>query len=233
MAQNAPRDEKWLLRRIDELEKRIKTLETAPRSGNTSVSFGKFLIIDGETGNEVLRIGYLGPVDGVDVRGTQLTRPTGERILSTWSGGEAPFWAMYDLAGNIIVGDDATSGQGLARPYIGGPLFSRSDTGTWPVATSSSYVTVWWATWVKQHPRLLVSVWTQSASGTSGDIRVNCGGVTQSQAIPSNDSTIRAFSLAVPGDLLSSPDVTVDIRRTSGTGFLGCSPTGAYGVQSD
>jgi hypothetical protein len=50
MAQNMPKDERSLFRHIAELAKRVAALETATRAGNTSVSFGKLTILDGDTG---------------------------------------------------------------------------------------------------------------------------------------------------------------------------------------
>jgi hypothetical protein len=50
MAQNMPKDERSLFRHIAELAKRVAALETATRAGNTSVSFGKLTVLDGDTG---------------------------------------------------------------------------------------------------------------------------------------------------------------------------------------
>lgn len=232
MPQNAPKDEKWLLRELEALRRRVKALETAPRTGNASVSYGKFVILDGETGNEVLRIGYLGQTGGEDVRGTQLTRPTGERVLSTWSGEAAAYWGLYDLSHNVIVSDDYVSRQGLARPYVGGPNFAPADTSTWTAVTSGSFQTMFWGQWVKQHPQLHVFVATVSDSGTTGEVQVTCNGASATQTIPSNDDTIRSLIFPVPGDLYSSFTITVAIRRTGGTGVVACYPYGAYGRQS-
>lgn len=44
MPQSAPKDEKWLLRRLAELEKRVRALETSPRAGNTSISGGQLTV---------------------------------------------------------------------------------------------------------------------------------------------------------------------------------------------
>jgi hypothetical protein len=230
MPQNTPKDAKWLLRRVDELEKRIKTLETAPRSGNTSVSHGKFLIQDGNV--ELLRAGYLGPGAGGDIRGIMLRRPTGELAFATWTGAgtdNGGFWTLYDKQGNTIFSDDVVSGQGIARPLIGAPVFAPQDTTLYPAITSSSYFGVWFANWYKQQPTLQVEVWTRSDSGTSGDIRVSCNGATASQAIGSADNTVRSFILAPPGAFLSFLQINIEMRRTSGTGFLSGWPMAVYG----
>lgn len=235
MPQNMPRDEKTLLREIESLKKRVKSLETSPRTGNASVSHGKFLVQDGESGTQLLRIGYLGNGDFGEIRGTAMRRPTGEYAFATWSGSggdDGGFWAWYDKADNTIISDDVTSGQGLATPYIGAPLFAPGDTSKWPAVTSSSYAGQWYAVWYKQHPRLHLSVWTQTASGTSGDIRASCNGASVSQSVGSNDNSTRDFYLTVPGAHLSTFQVVIEMRRTSGTGFMGCWPMSAEGVQS-
>jgi hypothetical protein len=235
MTQNAPKDEKWLLRRLDALEKRLKTLETAPRSGNASVSYGKFVVQDGETGNQLFRIGYLGTNDDGDVRGVEIFRPSGELAFSTWTGADGDtgnFWAFYDKSGNTVVSDDIASGQGLATPLLGSPVFAPGDTSKWPSAVTGSYVTQFAAQLYKQQPRLRVEVWTISVSGTSGDIRVSCNGVSASEAVGSNDNTNRSLTLTPPGANLDNLQITIDMRRTAGTGFIGCYPLAVYGLGS-
>lgn len=230
MPQNTPKDEKWLLRRVDELEKRIKSLETAPRSANTSVTNGKFLVQDSAV--ELLRAGYLGQGDSGDIRGIMMRRPTGELMFATWTGVGADsggYWVMYDKQGNTLFADDAVSGQGLAKPLIGTPLFAPEDKSHWPAVTSGSYANTWYGNWYKQQPRLQVQVWTRSDSGTSGDIRVSCNGATASQAIPSSDDTTRTFVLSPPGPHVTLLQVIIEMRRTAGTGFLGGYPLGVYG----
>lgn len=231
--QNKRRDERDLQREIADLKRRIKALETSPRAGNASVSHGKFLIRDGESDVDVLRFGYLGQYSGTDVRGTEMRRPTGELVLSTWSGtDQGRFWGMYDLVENRVISDDVTSGQGLATPYLGSTLFAPGDRSKWPSVTASTYTTQWYGQWYKQHPRLHVVVWTQSDSGTSGDVQVTCNGVTASASVASASNAIKDLVLTVPGDHLSYQQITIDLRRTAGTGFMGCWAMGCWGIQS-
>lgn len=233
-AQNSPRDDRHLQRRIADLERRLAKLETSPRAGNTSVTHGKFTIRDGDV--DLLRVGYLGVSGaGNDVRGVSMRRPSGEYMFATWNGAgddSTDFWSFYDKAGNQIASDDAVSGQGLARPYIGGPAFAPADRSLWPTVTSSSYTPQWYAEYYKQHPKLLVTVWTQTDAGTSGDVRVSANGASTSQAVPGGDNSARPLTFAVPGDHMTYMQITVELRRTAGTGFMGCWVMGAYGVQS-
>jgi hypothetical protein len=236
MPQNAPKDEKWLLRRIAELEKRIKALETAPRSGNASVSYGKFVILDGETGNQLFRIGYLGEGDDGGVRGVEIFRPSGELAFSTWtgeSGDTGNFWSFFDKAGHIVASDDIVSGQGLARPVIGAPVFAPADSSKW-VSTSKDdgYDDMWGARWVKQHPRLVVDLWTKTDSGTSGIFRVSCNGVSVTQSVGSGDDSTHILDLTPPGDYGDELMVLIEAQVTGGSGSVRCWPIGVWGAGS-
>lgn len=233
MPQNTPKDEKWLLRRLAELEKRVKSLETSPRSGNASVSHGKFTVQDGTV--ELVRAGFLGTDLAGDVRGTMMRRPTGELAYATWTGAGTDgggFWAWYDQAGNTVMSDDAVSGQGLATPWIGSPVFAPTATALWPTATSGSYVAQWAAQWYKQQPRVIVQVWTQSASGTSGDIRVSCGGASVTASVGSGDNSNRTFALSPAGTFGANLQIDIEMRRTGGSGFIGCYPLSVFGAGS-
>lgn len=53
MPQNPPQDHKTLARKLADLEKRIKALETAPRNGKASVSGGKLTIGDPTSDNRI------------------------------------------------------------------------------------------------------------------------------------------------------------------------------------
>lgn len=67
--QNYPRDEKWLHRELDALRRRINALETAPRAGDTSISYGTLVVQDGDTGQT---LAALSSADGTDVGGNPL-----------------------------------------------------------------------------------------------------------------------------------------------------------------
>ncbi|GAA0347942.1 hypothetical protein NE235_10745 [Actinoallomurus spadix] len=235
--QNTRRDERHEQRWKAEIERRLQKLETSPRAGHTSVSHGKFLIQDGSGGAHLLRAGYLGDDDAGEVRGMSMHRPSGEFVFSTWSGqgdDSGGFWGLYDKATNAVVSDDVVSGQGLATPYIGAPNWAPGDRSKWPSVdvTGTAYITQWRGAWWKQHPRLHVVVWTWSDPGTSGDVQVTCNGVSATKPVSSGDNEIQDLYLTVPGNHLTWQQVTVDLRRTSGSGFCGCWPMGAYGVQS-
>lgn len=231
MPQNTPRDEKWLLRRIADLEQRVKSLETSPRANATSVSTGKFVVFDEDV--DMLRIGFLGQVGGVDVRGMEIKRPDGTSAFSTFRGTDTGgFWAWYDRQGNEVVSDDAVAGQGLARPYIGSATFAPIKGITWPSTSSSSFDLLWHGWWFKQHPILQVIVATKSPAGTTGQIQLAANGGSVTQNIPGGDNTLRSLSFAVPGGHLQDMALEISVRVTGGAGSIQAYPYAAFGRQS-
>jgi hypothetical protein len=67
--QNHPRDERWLHRELARLARRVQALETAPRAGDTSISYGTLVVQDGDTGQT---LAALSSADGTDVSGNPL-----------------------------------------------------------------------------------------------------------------------------------------------------------------
>jgi hypothetical protein len=235
MPQNAPRDERWLLRRIDELEKRVKSLETAPRAGNASVTTGAFVIKDPATGADLLRTGYLGQLDDIDAYGTSMSRPTGELMFQTYRGDGGDiggFWIWYDKNANPVVSDDSTSGVGLARPYIGSAQFSPLDTSLWPSTTSSSFGVMWQGHWVKQHPWVDVRFASVTDSSTTGEVKVIANGASTTVSVPANDDTVRSAQFAIPGVHMQQMLIQISVRRTGGSGAVLVYPYSVFGIQS-
>jgi hypothetical protein len=52
-AQNTPRDERSLQRRLTEMERRLRALETAPRAGKTSLSSGQLTVGDPDADSRI------------------------------------------------------------------------------------------------------------------------------------------------------------------------------------
>lgn len=94
MAQNTPKDEKWLLRRLDQLEKRVASLETSPRAGNTSISGGVFTVGDPTGDNQI----ELDAGEG-NISFTRSGQPAGRLLSLNGVGGGA------ELEGSAAPGD--------------------------------------------------------------------------------------------------------------------------------
>jgi hypothetical protein len=141
---------------------------------------------------------------------------------------------MYGSDGSIIVGNDAVSGSGLARPYVGSG-FGRHRYADMTVSTASdTFETLWNTTVYKQHPILEVAVRaTMDTSGTTGEVRVMADGV-QIGATSSEGFAIayKYFNGPLPGDHMEGTFVEIQGRRTSPTGALRVEPRYWLGRQS-
>lgn len=146
------------------------------------------------------------------------------------------FWALYDEQGNILISDDSSAGQGLARPYIPWRAMPMSEVTTPPQSTtSSSFVALHRSHGVKQHPRIRVDMIIQADSGTTGEARLVAssgdviGGVL---SIPSAANTYGQIVGAIPGDHMQATHFDVQARRVSGAGSVRVGIADVYGVQS-
>lgn len=142
---------------------------------------------------------------------------------------------IYDSGGRIIFGNDASSEQGLARPYIGGPFAAHRFPDFRYSVTSPSFETVasYWVT--KQHPKIRVTVRaSMDTSGETGELRVMENGVqlgattAEAFAISTRDFGPASFA----GDHMERRLVEVQGRRVSGAGTLRIEPMGWEAVQS-
>ena len=171
-----------------------------------------------------------------------LSRSTGEIALSLEDplpavDGFHQYLALWDRAGNVIMGDDTTSGQGLARPYVPIPFYP------YPAApiqttTSGSFTTLMRAAAAfHQHPRVQVGVLVQSSASTTGEVRLydstNGVQVGPTLTIPGGDfSNYMLGPAALGGNHMDTLDLDVQARRLTGAGTIGVQVTTAYGVQS-
>lgn len=129
---------------------------------------------------------------------------------------------LYDSHGTIIVGNDTYSGQGLARPFVGGG-FARARFTDWSVSTTSATFETLYSTLVyKQHPRLEVSVRaSMDTAATTGEVRVLVDGV-QLGATSSEGFVLstRYFTGAIAGSHMEPVLVEIQGRVAGGAGAL-------------
>lgn len=178
---------------------------------------------------------YLGPVtpaqpDGTLQPGWILRRADGSLALSVYDAfpadgpdgvQQAVNW--WDRSGQIVVADDTDSGQGLARPFLGGN-FGRARYADMGVQTTSgSFETLWIARLTKQQPKLMVTYRaTMDTAGTTGETRVLVDGVPLGPA-ESQEFVIGTYFVgpaAVAGAHMSTITVEIQGRRTSASGAL-------------
>jgi hypothetical protein len=220
--------------RIAALERAIESLTLARNLRSSTIDDPGVLQV--RTGNIVTALfGRLS--DGL--MGVVLRRQSGELAFSVQGNQQDPstqFVALWDRAGNIIVSDDATSGQGLARPWLPvlfGP--SAMPAGA-PSTTSATFDTLWRTLQDKQHPRLKVVYMVQADADTAGEVQLWDGPTATELDLQVIEAGAYRYvyppRVSVPGGFSADMDVQVRARRTAGTGVLRVQVFLAMGVQS-
>jgi hypothetical protein len=253
-ADQLPPDLATLARKVQALEREVRELRAARRleaaavgAGGLKVVNGGRLAMDTPAGTRMLDIGAINnPVynrpDGSQQQAAFLRRDDGSSALSLFAypvgSGVNQFVAIRDTSGNIVFGDDAASGQGLARPYLPVTMGPAIGTGWdyWPRVTASTLADLWVTQIYKQQPRLVVVVVAAcDLSGTTGQVQLTLAGTAVGAA--QNVTTAANFYTFGPIDLsaydhMQQVAISVAGRRTAGTGALRCGFYSAYTLQS-
>lgn len=200
--------------------------------------------VPGATGDSTVYAGGVTPAlpDGTPQPGLILRRQDGTICLAlydptpdpTVSGGFEQFLAWFDRGQQIVVSDDTDSGRGLARPFIPIPL-SRSRYTDWPAVTDGGFVDVLDSmSFYKVNARALATLrHTTDAEGTTGEVRVLVDDVQVGTTVPVGFAVTTEFigPFVVPGDAYTGHRVSIQARRTAGTGAVRLAAT-LWGVQS-
>lgn len=207
--------------------------------GDLIIKPGGRLIAQYKNGATALQVGANTLSDGTPVHGVLIRRPGGETVLFTFgpdSGGSA-YWALYDRSGNIVVSDDANSGQGLATPYI--PLTAVPTTrmvNRQESTTSTAFVALYTINGTKQHPKMRFRAIVQSDAGVTGEMRVtnplNGAVLLAVQSIAAGSSFNTAYTFTVPGAHQSLLQLDIEVRVASGSGSVGLTVLNVEGIQS-
>lgn len=244
--------------RITALEDRLARLESNPigqafSTTQSDGSVGLSLGIDSQTGSfrwivyqgsttardpntaQHPALMYLGElVDGTGAfvdSGLIMFRPDGSESLVVGSGGVG----VKDTAGNIVFSTDATSGQGLARPYIPAAFYPARN-GDFLTSTAASFETVWRAKLGKQQPKLYAECWAfADTAGTTGQVQVMVNGVQLDATASVTNSAVTLFTFgpaAVAGAFGVTLNVEIQAQRTAGTGNIQVGAAWVQGMQS-
>lgn len=246
-----PRDEDTLIRRIEELERRLQQLGSARRMeaatigrGGVTIQGGKISVLD-YAGREIVVFGRrdeLSPApDGTPQPGFAMRRSDGSLAMTLDDplptvDGYNQILRMFDRSGNEIMAEDTTSGYGLAAPTLSHP-WHLIQAAAWPNTTSAtmlgffrSFVTTW-------NPFVEVYVYAQMTAGT-GSVELLANGVSQgAQAVGTGLALLNwRLDMEALGSGNTSAQVNVEIqgRRTSvtGTDTLRMQPHSITGARS-
>lgn len=241
----APPNVDWLVRRVTDLERQVRELQAGRRLEAATIGSGGITVKGGTLralypdGGEAFLAGLHHLASGTPVRGIVVRRPG--NVLSFWSfaredGTGNSFWALFDRAGNIVVSDDAESGEGLARPwlpYVGRP---SSDYVTPLSTTSGTFTPLWTYAGVRQHPRTTARLLVQTDAGTTAEVQLrdtnNNTVVAGPEAVGASANTYVDLTGALTGPFSGFIKVDVEARRVSGTGSVRVVLVYAVGRQS-
>lgn len=144
---------------------------------------------------------------------------------------------LWDRAGHEIFAEDATSGQGIANPWIPFPMYLARYTD-WPKTTSGTFENIWQGNLSVKNPTLTVGAFhTADASGTTGEIRCQVNGSTFGTTVSVGFVITQSYLCSqVPWpagvNINDTVSVTVQARRTGGSGNVMVSPLFSAGSQS-
>lgn len=205
-------------------------------TGTLALNAGATLVARYTNGRSALWIGQ-SLFNGTPVGQLIIRRFDGSTALQVFGGtGEPGYFSIHDRTGNIIMSDDAGSSIGLARPWL--PYHTVDYWHiTQPVHTSNN------STFAKhhavmgqaQHPKITIFGYMSSTVGTDvSEVRLVDNGNGNVLATASSTGSNWVTLTANHPDYEFGRDFWYDIevRRVSGSGNVGYTPTRAYGRQT-
>lgn len=246
---HSPKDIQALAQELADLRREVAALRSSTPARNTTISGGagltvkdggRFTVVD-PGGTVIAEFGALPQLPprapGQPQVGWILRRDNGE-----WAGycytnveGGVQSWNWTDRSRNVVLADDAFSGVGLARPYIPIPVVPNS-LNNGQTTSSTSYTDLWRSNFIRQHPNLRVTLtYDTSDAPTTGDVRVTIDGtpvgVVKNATNGPAEST-QIIDITGIGSHVTAHDLTVQARRTAGTGTVRVLVHGLWGIQS-
>lgn len=226
-----------LMRRLRRVEEELAALRKRAGLGSAVISRGG-LEVRHPNGEPALRVGEFEGYSGEQLFGVAIRRADGSLAMWAWSDdtGANGYWSVMDRSGNIIMSDDAVSGQGLATPWLPVPFEAPTTVVPDRTTVSGSYETLQQAVYAHQHPKLWVRLLVRSSAGdTTGQVRLTADGVLVGSEIDVAASDFKVVDIGpseVAGAHMGFVDLTVQARRTAGTGTIGVRVVAAYAEQS-
>jgi hypothetical protein len=214
---------------------------TSLSEGDFTITGGTLKVLAADGGNSFW-LGSILPAlpDGTYQPGFILRREDGSLAAALFdpapaADGYHQFFALYDRGGNIIVSDDTTSGQGLARPFVGSSFYRTRFADFTAASTAAAFETLFTSIMSKQHPNLEVGYRaSMDTTATTGEVRVMVNGVQHGATTTEGFGVASRYtgSLPVAGTHMSNLVVEIQARRTSATGVLRVEPLYCMGRQS-
>lgn len=221
-----------LVRRVEELERRLREISSGRRLEDASIGArglrlyggGGLTIADGGTLRLRSAIGVSLAKFGPGSTGNpewRLNYDDGGAALNLQGDAGTQHVTVWDLAGNIVFSTDALSRTGVARPYIPMRLVPSWDaqfegTNPWPSTDAESPTRLLQGINPMWHPKVSIGVLTGS-TGPAAHWSVEINGVTVIDDISGSDS----LTVDVPGwgdDITPGDAVGIDVYGWLDTG---------------
>lgn len=162
---------------------------------------------------------------GDTVEGVSIRRADGS--LAFWTYGSS-FVSIWDRQGNIVLSDDAQSGNGVARPWLEYRTIRTAELTTPPdVTTSATFVSHYTTSGYRQHPKIQVEVATYATSSSTLEIEIYNPGTSTSLATSGTVSGGQIITITATHDDIDFGDFfkyDLRVRRISGAGNVGFTP---------
>lgn len=150
--------------------------------------------------------------------------------------GYKQFFAFYDRAGNIVLGDDTTTGTGLARPYLPYAFTVANQFVT--LTSTAAFADAITISGFAQNPRVQVALSCFAPAAGTAEVRIIH---TPSGQVMAGPTVIAAGGSAAPFYIFDKPaavgiqeyyNLSVQTRRPSGAGDVSVKVFAVYGGQS-
>lgn len=240
-----------IMRRLAELEQKVKELQSGRRleattlgrggvvvrGGNIRVTEKGQIIVEAEPGDNIIRLGRVPFGDDPEAEKPGLvsfrTRRDGKTVAMSLFDG---IFAVWDRTENPVMHTDEAAGRGLARPYLTIALGENSP----PTATTSSatFETLCEGLGAIQHPVLYAYLLVRSSdASTAGEVRLMVGSTQQGPTltVPAGQFAFRTlgpFKHTVQEPVGWVHNIRVEGRRTSGSGTIGARVMSLLGLES-
>lgn len=242
----------WINRRFADLERQLRELRAVRslegssigRGGLTVMGSGGIKLVD-DDGNVMFE--FHGDPNIPDPDGKPQPRLVVNRVDGTacllvddpapMADGYHQFIRIWDRSGNEIFSEDANSGVGIANPWLTGTMFPARYTD-WPKSTSGTFETLWQGQLSVKNPTLTVgAMHTSDDSATTGEVRCQVENATFGDTVTIGFVITGSFvanQLPWPAgvDINDAVTVTLQARRTAGTGNVMIAPLFSTGSQS-
>lgn len=183
----------WLVRKVQDLERQLNELRAARSLESSSigagglqvVNGGSIAVIDPATNRGVAFFGQTVIPDGSGR--TQMvslfTRDDQTAALQLADVGTAPGHThqqalqWYARSGRIVIADDTTSGDSLARPHVEVGSLYNTDVSTYPATNATTFTTIAKRYFEVQNPRLTWQVELFAETGVTGQFKMLMNGI--------------------------------------------------------